>query len=228
MRGHENDPERAMTPSRSSPQSLLSPRQATTWGVGSVVGEAEHRKLKALVKDLQRDLEHSQAEGRKLNDKIQKLVQSKEDQVANSQMVAHRFRQELDEANARIATEEVQVQRLRGRSSELQAALEEEVGGRQKAERLLKIPCSDCHHLRLRISELSVEKQSLQSELRDAEEKGKLEAYDLKQENESQEMRHKRLVASLRKLVKHHEHELPHDAKSSLAEQGSARQRGRS
>eukprot|EP00913_Durusdinium_trenchii_P021698 g20388.t1 len=92
-----------------------SPRSASS------VEWADHKKLKDIAKDLQRQLQRKEADASRLTDRVQKLIALRDEQLAESQAERRRLHYALEQ-------EEVEVQRFRGRSCELQEALAAEVG----------------------------------------------------------------------------------------------------
>ena len=96
-----------------------SPRSASS------VEWADHKKLKDIAKDLQRQLQRKEADASRLTDRVQKLIALRDEQLAESQAERRRLHYALEQ-------EEVEVQRFRGRSCELQEALAAEVGARRR------------------------------------------------------------------------------------------------
>ncbi|CAE7171786.1 unnamed protein product [Symbiodinium pilosum] len=124
----------------------------------SVVEWADHKQLKEIAKDLQRQLQRKEAETQRLTERVQTLVTLRDEQLSESQATSRKLHYALEQ-------EEVEVQRLKGRSSELQDALAAEVSGRHRAEQHLRQPCMDCAEHRAQHTEMMADCQNLRAQL---------------------------------------------------------------
>ncbi|CAE7571736.1 unnamed protein product [Symbiodinium sp. CCMP2592] len=160
----------------------------------SVVEWADHKQLKEIAKDLQRQLQRKEADTQRLTERVQTLVVLRDEQLSEIQAESRRLHYALEQ-------EEVEVHRLRGRDSELQEALAAEVSGRQRAEQQLRQPCRDCAEYRAQHTETMADSQNLRTQLVEFE---ALKLH-LKNSRMGQERLRTRLVQDLTQLLARHQ-----------------------
>eukprot|EP00931_Biecheleriopsis_adriatica_P097995 TRINITY_DN7189_c0_g1_i1.p1 TRINITY_DN7189_c0_g1~~TRINITY_DN7189_c0_g1_i1.p1 ORF type:complete len:286 (+),score=45.08 TRINITY_DN7189_c0_g1_i1:37-858(+) len=188
---------RSQSPRSQSPRSPQSHRGGPQppWGQGisTLQAQADQKRLKELVNDLQWQLDRSENDAQRLSERVQKLIQARDEQLAASQAERKRLHRCLEQ-------EEVEIHRLRGRGAEMQQAVAAEVAGRQRAEQQLLQPCPECAQLRLHLSEQIAEGERLRLE------RGEYEVMksEMQQARVARQSQQHQLVEDMRHLIERH------------------------